>query len=273
MGNKIQLSQEVIDGILDCYCNKKWGLIKTGKANGVSDYIVRRVLLEHNIHIRSFSEAATISNQIRRKFEVNDNYFDVQSPNMAYLLGFLAADGTVSKDNNRIKIGLSAVDTDFLEQLRAELQVEKPLLTYETDNGFQVSELIFSSATIKQRLKEYNIVPGKTYTFTFPEKLEKQYYSDFIRGYFDGDGSVSTAGASAIRFQICSYRKQPLQAMIDYFTECGVHPVSILEQKRNGNTLYYFQYSATAVRQIFEIIYKPNCLCLPRKFIKYKALI
>ena len=121
MANKIQLPKETVDIILDNYCNKKYGLIKSGKEVGVSSYIVRRLLLERGIHIRSFSEAASNSNIARRMYEVDDSYFSQENPKMAYLLGFLAADGTVSKDSNRIKIGLSSVDKDFLEQIRCEI--------------------------------------------------------------------------------------------------------------------------------------------------------
>lgn len=33
---------------------------------------------------------------------VNDNYFSTQNSNMAYIMGFLAADGNVSKKGNRV---------------------------------------------------------------------------------------------------------------------------------------------------------------------------
>ena len=205
MAYKTQLSQEEIDIILDAYCNKKYGLIKTGKLIGVGSSIVRRVLAENKIHIRSFSEASSANAKNRRVYEVNDNYFDIENHNMAYLLGFIAADGNVASDSNQIKIGLSSVDRGFLEQIKTELQCEAPILDYETNNGYAVSELKFSSSKIKKKLAEYNIVPKKTYSFTFPKNLSREYWIDFIRGYFDGDGSVSTAGLSAIRFQICSH--------------------------------------------------------------------
>lgn len=273
MAYKTQLPQETVDKILDLYCNKQYGQQKVSKLTGVGIRIVRRTLLENNVHIRSFAEAAKTSAKYRRKYEVNDNYFDTQKPNMAYILGFLAADGSVSKSSNQIKIGLSAVDTDFLETIRQEIGVKNPILTYTTNNGFEVSELRFTSQKIKQELATYNIVPRKTYSFEFPQKLEKQYYKDFIRGYFDGDGSISTAGSAAIRFQICSNRPGVLSKIIEYFEECGVSRVSILKQPRGDNTLYYFQYSTLPTKKIFDILYYPGCLCLPRKYKKYKSLL
>lgn len=273
MAYKTQLSQEAIDKILDGYCNKKYGLIKTGKLVGVGSSIVRRVLLENNIHIRSFSEAAHNSADNRREYNVNDSYFDVESPNMAYLLGFLAADGTVRKDSNEVKIGLSSVDVDFLEVIRQELQSERPLFTYETANGYSVTELKFTSSNIKRKLAEYNIVPNKTYTFQFPEKLSKEYYIDFIRGYFDGDGSVSTAG-EAIRFQICGFKPEVLEKIVEILEQYGIPKVKVQKQmKESGNYLYTIQYSTVPTKKIFQLLYTPNSLYLPRKFEKYKSLI
>jgi len=273
MVNPVQLSQKVIDKIIYDYTVNRYGLIKTGKQNGVGERIVRRVLLENKIHIRSQSEAAIIANIQRRQFNLNDNYFSSENERMAYLLGFLASDGTVDKKNNRIKISLSSVDKDFLIAIKKELEYEGDILDYQTSNGFGVSELTFTSQQIKKDLAKYNIVPNKTFTYTFPEKLTKKYWIDFIRGYFDGDGSVSTTGPHAIRWQICAANKQVLEKIIDFFyEEYGIEKVSILVQMRE-HPLYYFQYSTTATKKIFSILYKENSLKLPRKYFKFKELV
>lgn len=273
MTNPVQLSQKVIDKIIYDYTVNRYGLIKTGKQNGVGERIVRRILLENKIHIRSQSEAAIIANIQRRQFNLNDNYFSSENERMAYLLGFLASDGTIDKKNNRIKIGLSSVDKDFLIMIKKELGYEGDILDYQTSNGFNVSELTFTSQQIKKDLAKYNIVPNKTFTYTFPESLNKKYWIDFIRGYFDGDGSVSTAGPHAIRWQICAANKQVLEKIIDFFyEEYSIEKVSILVQMKE-HPLYYFQYSTIATKKIFSILYKENCLKLPRKYFKFKELV
>lgn len=273
MTNPVQLSQKVIDKIIYDYTVNRYGLIKTGKQNGVGERIVRRILLENKIHIRSQSEAAIIANIQRRQFNLNDNYFSSENERMAYLLGFLTSDGTIDKKNNRIKIGLSSVDKDFLIMIKKELGYEGDILDYQTSNGFNVSELTFTSQQIKKDLAKYNIVPNKTFTYTFPESLNKKYWIDFIRGYFDGDGSVSTAGPHAIRWQICAANKQVLEKIIDFFyEEYSIEKVSILVQMKE-HPLYYFQYSTTATKKIFSILYKENCLKLPRKYFKFKELV
>lgn len=274
MVNKTQLSREEIDVIIDAYCNKKYGLVKTGKLVGVNQRIVRKVLINNNIHIRSLAEANRANSINVRKYGVNDDYFDNESSNMAYILGFLAADGTVKKNGNRIKIGLSSVDRKFLELIKEELGAESNIFDYETSNGYMVSELGFTSQKIKQKLAEYNIIPGKTETFTFPTNLSKKYWIDFIRGYFDGDGSVGTAGPSAIRWQICSHRPQVLETIVEFlFEEYGIPKVSVQKNEHGNSFLYRIQYSNNSTRKIFQILYTPNSLYLPRKFEKFKSIV
>lgn len=236
----------------------------------INTVAIKKLLRDNNIHIRTRNEQNRFSPQNQRQFHVNDNYFSVQSANMVYLLGFLAADGCVYTKNNCIKIGLSSVDRNFLEQISAEIESNYPIHNYVTNKGFAVSELRFSSYQIKQDLALYNIVPKKTYSFTFPSNIEKRYIKDFIRGYFDGDGSISKAG-QGIRWQVCSHTKDVLIHILDFFAAQGIRKTNIYQDKRNG--LYYIQYSTNATKNIFDVLYYPQCFCLSRKYEKYKQLV
>lgn len=270
---RTQLPKETVEGILDNYVNKGFGLIKSGKEFGVGTRVVRRVLLENNIHIRSFNEAASISGVNRRIHDVNDNYFSEENHNMAYLLGFLASDGTIRKNDNSVKIGLSSVDRDFLLTIKKEIGYQGELTDYITSNGFSISELRFTSKQIKADLAKYNIVPNKTFIYTFPKNLKREYWIDFIRGYFDGDGSVSTASSEAIRWQVCSANPDVLNTIVDFFFEEYEISKVNLQWQEKVHRLYYIQYSTTATRKIFQILYTPNCLKLPRKYEKFKKLV
>lgn len=231
---------------------------------------IKKILKENNIHIRTRNEQNRFSPQNQRQFHVNDEYFSTQSANMVYLLGFLAADGCVYAKNNCIKIGLSSLDKVFLEQISKEIDSDYPIHDYVTNKGFAVSELRFSSYQIKQDLALYNIIPKKTYNFTFPSNIDSRYIRDFIRGYFDGDGSISTAG-QGIRWQVCSHTKDVLIRISDFFAKQGINKTNIYQDKRSG--VYYIQYSTNSTKKIFDILYYPHCFCLPRKYKKYKQLI
>ena len=117
MSERKTLTDEQKSIIYQLYVNEKRGQAACARAAGTSVRIVKRYLQEEKIPIRNFSEAATASNMNRRQYDINDDYFCHESPNMAYLLGFIAADGSISKRENELKIGLSAVDKEFLQKL------------------------------------------------------------------------------------------------------------------------------------------------------------
>ena len=174
-----------------------------------------------------------------------------------------------TKNDNSIKIALASVDKSFLEKIKLELQSNAPISDFEDKNGFKHSEFRFSSAKIKQRLADFGIIPNKTYESFFPQNIPNEYLIDFIRGYFDGDGSVSTAGQS-LRFQICGYNKTTLENFINFFYEKYAIP-KVNVYKRNNT--YYFQYSTSSTKKIFDFLYYKDCFYLPRKYDKYKNLI
>lgn len=250
--------------------NNGASLAKLSKEYNMPARTIRRILTENNIHIRSKNEQNKYSPQNQRKYSINDTFFSTQNSNMAYILGFLAADGCVYKKNNTIKIGISSIDRNFLVMLNQIMESNFPIHDYITNKGYSVSELRITSSQIKKDLAEYGIIPKKTYSLTFPTKLESKYYLDFIRGYFDGDGSISTAG-KAIRWQLCCYNSELLATVVNILSEYGIPKVNIQHYK--DKHLYYIQYSTIPTKEIFCVLYKENCLYLPRKYNKYKQLI
>lgn len=236
----------------------------------ISTYLLKKELINSGVKIRNRNEQNKFNPQNQRIYYVNDLYFSKQTQTMAYLLGFYAADGCVYKNKNAIKLTLASVDRDFLEKIKKELNATFPIRDYETKDGYKNSEFIFSSSQIKKDFADYNIIPLKTYKFDFPSKLKEEFYLDFIRGYFDGDGSISTAGKS-LRWQICSYRKEVLTKIVDILYKYNIPKVSV--QKYSNRNIYCIQYSTNSTKKIFELLYYNNCFCLERKYEKFKTLV
>ena len=132
---------------------------------------------------------------IRRQYKINENYFDsIDTPNKAYILGFLYADGgnTSNYKKNRycITIALQQSDSQILYDIKNEIGYEAPIKFREYD-GCKTATLDICNKHIVLNLHKFGIVPNKTLTLKFPEWLDKDLYSHFIRGYFDGDGCVT----------------------------------------------------------------------------------
>lgn len=271
------LNEEQKQLIKKAYIDEKRGQAYCAKIAHTSVYTVKKFLKAEGISIRSYSEAAILSNKNRKKYHINEEYFNTQTPDMVYLLGFLAADGSIAKRGNSIKIGLSQVDYDFLEEINRKLDSNYPIKKYTNNRGYECCSLTFTSEHIKNQLANFNIVPQKTFSFEIPNNLKPEYFNDFLRGYFDGDGCVSTAGPNAIRWSICSANRKNMEIIVNYlFDNYNIPKVAIQARNSksgNGHILYYIQYSTSATKKLFNILYYNNCFCLPRKFEKYKKII
>lgn len=197
---------------------------------------------------------------------VNTNYFSVQNHNMAYIMGFLAADGNISKNGNRIQSQLSIKDKSQLEMIHNEIGGCE---VYEySSNGYPSCGWHCYSAQIKKDLATYGIIPNKTGTLRVPQNLKEEYWKDFIRGYFDGDGSIFK-DERGIRLSITSANKEILEDINTYFAENNIKPSSILPD--HTNVCIKFRNQASI--DIYNLLYYDNCLCLKRKKEKYIELM
>lgn len=236
---------------------------------GISRNTIKKWLKELNLPIRTFNEAIQYANSHKKNKQ--EDYFSVESENMAWILGFLASDGTIGLKNNRIKIGLSAIDKEILEKIKQEISIENKITEYITNKGYEVVELSWTCAQHKKDLAKYGIIPQKTYYLTPPYKLNEKYFLDFLRGYFDGDGSISHKSSGGITFSIGSCAKEILEWFVENLEkQYNIPKVKILEDHRNKNTYYYFCYSTNSSKQLYKLLYKnPDSLKLLRKYNKY----
>ena len=233
---------------------------------------VKDILNKYNIPIRNHHEAAILSNK-NRESDKDKTYFSRENSNMAWMLGFLASDGYISKKDNEIGIGLARKDHDILEIIRNELKLQTPVKDYVNNLGYDCSKLTWSCAEHKRDLAKYSIVPAKTFILEPPLNLNPKYYIDYIRGYFDGDGSVSILQEHALRWQVCSATKPIIEFVINtLYNQYNIPKVNIQMQVRH-NPLYYCQYSTNATKQIYKILYTPNSLYLPRKYKHFTEII
>lgn len=265
---KKEVTQEQKEKIIYNYTVLKKGQKASGAEFGFSYKIVKRVLEENNIPIRTKVGG-------RRQFDVDDNYFspERQSANQAYIIGFLGADGNVNSRENRIDLELWKEDHDILEQIRTEIKSEREVKIYKCANGYEKHKLYFTSEQIKNDLKKFHIIPNKTYSkeYTFPELIEEKYVIDYIRGLFDGDGSVKWTNGT-ICFQIDSSSKEVLEGINNFFEKKDIH-LSFGENQKVNFTLHrLYCYGDNAIK-IYNMLYTPNSLFLARKKEKWEELL
>lgn len=236
-------------------------------------YVIYHILKKNNI---------PRSNRYRctSKYKINENYFEkIDSNDKAYFLGFLYADG--SNYDNHITFKLSKIDKYILEKFNEYLQHNRPLreemnIICKDKNGIihhckNCFVLYIGNKKIASDLNKLGVVPNKTLKIRFPFFLDKQYYSHFIRGFFDGDGSVGynptkrNPGCSHVNFT---------SKNINFGNDLMMILKKVFDIKssivKDRNCFKLIITSAENKIKFFDIIYKNSeGIRLDRKYLKF----
>jgi hypothetical protein len=133
---------------------------------------------------------------MKRKYDINEDYFnEINTKEKAYFLGFLYADGynhkcEIRKSSSSVNLSLAEEDSYILELLLREVSSDKPLQRIELSERQNSYRLSLCSYKLCESLEKWGCMRKKTFKITFPDFLQEHLVSHFVRGYFDGDGSI-----------------------------------------------------------------------------------
>lgn len=160
-----------------------------------------RILAETGVTMRSNRENS-------RKYTLDETYFSTYHNENSYWIGVLAADGYIATPKHTSGvISLSqksnAENTKWIQQFLDDIGSDAPIKTYINKTAYGDCEYIkirMNSAQIYSDLVNAGIVPRKSLILKPPPS--KVIARDWIRGYFDGDGSASYGGIG-VRLRFC----------------------------------------------------------------------
>lgn len=131
----------------------------------------------------------------KRKYAIDDSLFEnINTPEKAYWLGFLYADGYNSPKG--VCLTLNPKDEEILNKLRLFLKTTKPLRYEKRKTGEVYVKFVIENKKISEDLTKLGCIQAKTHKLTYPSFLPMNLNRHFIRGYFDGDGCIQKCGWS-----------------------------------------------------------------------------
>lgn len=258
--------------LIKLYIKENKSLEDIAQLYGVSRVAIYKKLKKLRIKQRSKSQArleAQKQGKIPQQyFQINEEFFSIWSADMAYVLGLIITDGCISKTGT---ISLSMNDSEILEKVKRAMMSDHQIIPSKHQK--RLYHFKFARERLVKDLAGFGIGPKKSLIVKFPQ-IPDAFMSDFIRGIFDGDGSV---------FFIKGNRKYPLKTKFcsgskDFITELeinlqklGLPKRNIYEQKTKNGIFYMFTYGHKDSVKLFEILYKnsPNILFLERKYNKF----
>lgn len=215
-----------------------------------------------------------------RTYFFDFNYFEkIDSSNKAYWLGFLYADGCILPVNRygeqTFKLQLGEKDIDALEKFKEDIQSTYPI---RRDDSHRIKNPNYQAMVLLEQrsqktvddLKKLGCVESKSLVLEFPtkEQVPEKYIYDFIRGYFDGDGSISFFKKQNV-FQISFVGTEKFIRKLSTFFEGG----SIIKDKRRKNSWYFNLGGNLQVLQAYHLMYDNAERYLQRKYDVFQILL
>lgn len=175
--------------------DKKATCTSLGEKYNLSDRTISTWLKKNNIPVKGIGKPGGCEKKI---FETID------TPDKAYMLGFITADGAVvfsknskgDKDSGSLNIEVHEKDKEVLEFFSSKINPEAKIFPcfYEKKQNYRVA---FSSTYLAKSLEKYGIVQNKSKMIKrIPvELIPKDLLQYYFRGLIDGDGCILKNGS------------------------------------------------------------------------------
>ena len=173
-------------------------------------------------------------------------------PFFAYLLGLVMADGTVSKTG---QVQLEMKDFQIMRDVGEVLGVE-----VHPRSDRDMYQLTVPSRVACQ-LIEFGVCRNKSQGFEVP-RMSECSFGHFLRGLFDGDGSVSVRG-NCITIRFHGHPKSMAYVQATLLGHFGVYMAWVPDNRIHSGMLEIG--NQFAVRAIRDVMYESAGVCLDRK--------
>ena len=272
--SKSEIKRKIINDAIEEYVNSSK---RTRSATAIAKKygINRKTLLKY---LKNKGVEITSSHGAKELFEDIFNIIDTEEK--AYWLGFLYADGYVAAKSNAIGLHLSLKDLKHIEKFKTfvgwdgDIKIQKDHQFRTKDCHNKNGEVLYNCGItvtcekMKKDLINLGCVPNKSLILTFPNltQVPEQFVLHFIRGYFDGDGTLGLYKHSKsnprLEESLMFVGTKPFLEQIQKYLGQGY-----LIQKSNCNELTYrLSYSTKKAFKAAKLMYENATVYLDRKY-------
>jgi len=191
------------------------------------------------------------------------------SREIAYSVGLMASDGCLQKDSRHLD--LTSVDIEQLQNFSKALGRDLPISKKDNISDTPAYRVQFSDVAYYDFLLAAGLTPAKSHTIA-TLNIPDEYYADFLRGLFDGDGSCYAYmdkrwKSSYMFYATFTAASAPFLRYIQVSnsTLLGTSSGSL---RVSGNA-YILSYAKADAKILFsKMYYSDSVLCLKRKHAK-----
>lgn len=195
-------------------------------------------------------------------------FFDLNAKETQYWIGYICADGNIQYDtrNRTYKVSLFSKEVEPINNF-VKYFGENTVSVHKRKNGL-LEAYISSKKLCEYFINTLNITPNKS--LTLDPHIE--FTSNFILGYFDGDGCIRNSSETQVRYEsniTCGSKKflerikevldsKGIYSIIYKHTDCEAYKIRIDRKEES--------------RKFYKFLYSNKVTCLSRKLNNFAAL-
>lgn len=215
---------------------------------GTYNTTIRRILLRKGIRVRPQSE-------VRRTLHCNPFNGSYDSD---YYLGYIAADGCVHADSNRITLS-SNNDPQMMYKFASFLGPVGVSKYHNTK--YDVIE--YSVRVRDKEVRDYLVSLGLTPVKSLTLEYTGAWNMEFLRGVFDGDGCIHKTKKGLLRFSIATGSEKFAVQLYNYLLSYNPK----LNKHKNGYLVVINRQDS--IKRLYAKLYQNGSLFLERKKRKF----
>jgi hypothetical protein len=196
------------------------------------------------------------------RWKTNRDFFtQVDTPEKAYILGFLIADGHIRKDGSKVQVSVKEADAGLLEMIARETGCDAPLRpTTNHYDGSRMLRLNLCGIKLVSDLNALGVRHDKSQTATWPE-IPAELEGHLVRGLWDGDGYI---GKGMFELIGTAALLDGVVAAAERHTGCS------LRRRLSGrDSAYHYAYGTRRDTAVLHWMYSGATIALERKREKF----
>jgi LAGLIDADG-like domain len=264
------------------YVTERHSLSELARKYGCSRQFVSKLLKKYRIPARSLSQArregmaagrmvrdiirkdGERGQQVLRSVTFDRQFFKNWSPSMAWVLGLLYTDGNLFRvprsepgdERGPWHVSLFQKEPEVLVKVRELLNCNANLY-FQPKVGIrgELYTLRISDKELFADLVGLGLHARKSSTVRIPASIPAEYVSHFIRGCWDGDGSVHTSKGDARQNVVASFvtgSKDFAKDILRYLGDLGLPETTL----RRGSGAFEFKYGGANCALLARVLYK-----------------
>jgi intein-encoded DNA endonuclease-like protein len=262
----------------ELFLEKKDEIVRLHKEGYTVDQICKMCNTKHET-VKPLLKELGYETASRKKYFYNESVFEkIDTEEKAYWLGFIYADGMITDSKgylSRLSFGIKDEEhlIKFVEFINGSEEMVRSRDSYYI--------LDVNSKKICTDLYRLGVVPRKSLVIEFPKEdiVPKHLLRHFLRGYFDGDGSIVARRRHYKNKEkkylvvVSSFvgTKMFIEKMQEHFKE----ELELDKNKAhniNGVTVEYKKQGVQAMK-LLQYMYSDSNIHLDRKYNKFTALL